>query len=436
MMYTRCFRFQSEFLKCLRQSLFTRLIRSIFLIVPVLLVLAASEPLQAQDFYFVHVPKPQNDKQTKHDAGLTTLIESSFNPTTQRFFWRITFAPAPGTGKLPDGLNLVVNTGFRPKLRQAEMAILFLDATSPADPKLTVYAFNGANTDTSWEKGSYFEMGPADRILSSLVRTDWIYELKVQDSPGQRIFTIDIKTNEINAHKPLFIGQQPWIGISYGLNIGIWSHTISGSTATYGPDGFLKSKSSGTSGYVDVERTQTGGCDGIVGSNTQYDPCGVCGGDGSSCKPIVENCTQRNTTELLFALDAGARLLKNVVDLGVKNLRLRPGTRLPGSSRNIMAHADKLFTAAWTNAWQLPQIVTACDAGTQCIQQSTTPLITSFQSKITDLSTLATSVLKKVSTKRGSRSRIVKVLTRRYNRALREVDVAVKAVPTSTFICS
>lgn len=237
-----------------------------------LLLLAFSLPATglAQDYYFEFSPPSSETKFIRHTAGRTVSIETRFNPATNSFLWIQKYVPADGTGNLPDGLNLVLSNGFMPKGRQGEVAVLFFDASDLSNPSLSAYAYNGFNSDTSWEHADLAQSLSPDPIISSRIDPTWINDLRAFDSGGTRTFIIDIDTTAINSHSPLASSLNPWLGVSFGQYIGIWAHSISGSSASYDANGFLTSKSSGTLGYVDLNSARTSGCDLGWGLNFEW----------------------------------------------------------------------------------------------------------------------------------------------------------------------
>lgn len=408
-----------------------------FLIFSILLAPFAAAPAHAQEYFFDFSPSSLNGKQIKHDAGRTTFIQARFNSNTQRLYWKIVFLPAVGTNKLPDGLNLLLNTGFRPKGRQGEMAHLFFDATNLSAPKLTVYAYNGTNTDSSWQFSDMNLTKPADPILSSLVRTDWINELTVIDAPGQRTFIIDIDTLEINNHVPITPGSQAWRGVAFGLSIGIWSHPLSGSSATYGANGFLTQKGSGINGFVDAELLLTNGCDGVPGSNKQLDPCGVCGGDGTSCKVNPQSCNSKNIADINADLDRVANQLKRVVTSSLLAL-LRTDPKSTSLKKYVGVRnqaKEKFFAASWISAWSIPQVIVNCSVAGQCREVSLNKEITAFTSSINSLVAVARGVLRRLRSATGSNSKNYRRLKHHFDQAVDLLNKTLSTVPKSTFHC-
>ncbi|MCB0329018.1 MAG: hypothetical protein KDD70_05130 [Bdellovibrionales bacterium] len=350
----------------------------------------------AQDYFFSHTPSTTEGPFVRHSAGLTTFIYSVFNPTTNHFRWEQTFEPAPGTGKLPDGLNLVVNSGFSPKNRQGEMVALFFDARDIANVRLTSYAYNGVDSDSSWQWGDLAQTQPADKILSSITDSSWINELSVINTATSRKFVIDINTAVLNSHAPSASSPNPWLGISFGQYIGIWAHSLSGSSATYDANGFLTSKGNGALGFIDIDNTHSQGCDLVPGSNKQFDDCGDCGGDNSSCNMVPPNCESANIASNLFELDSSAFHLslatRQVLRQTRRTIRKNPDILTRKKARKLRKRiregillAQELYDASWTSIWSLPNVVFECEFTDGCEIVSTLEASTYYGELVSEL---------------------------------------------------
>lgn len=207
-------------------------------------------------------------------AGYMDRIEFYYNSITHRLRLDVSFEPCQGY--LPDGFWLVLNGGPNPKGHSGELAIMYFDASNLAAPEVSIYAYNGQSGDSSFRDGIRND-GPTgqpgnqtpDRILSSLVSTDWIFEKSVTDGTT-RDFVLDIDAGPIQDHLPLYPDPvDDWTGAQFADHIGIWFHPVSGMSAQYCVDqdadpicldvaagqvstGYLKSFGYVRQGYYDI----------------------------------------------------------------------------------------------------------------------------------------------------------------------------------------
>lgn len=168
-------------------------------------------------------------------AGRMTLLNVNFNSVTNTFVWTATFEPCNGI--LPNGFWLVINNGPNPKGHSGELAIIYFDGFNPNDPKMTLYAYNGKNSADSYKDGLKRIPGnqAPDRILSSLVSNDWIYEKSITNHPdGTRTLHFSIDASRVINHIPVYPHpEDPWYGMGMDDLIGYWFHPFSGGGAFY-----------------------------------------------------------------------------------------------------------------------------------------------------------------------------------------------------------
>ncbi len=182
-----------------------------------------------------------------HNAGTILKVEASYNTDTEVMSWYVDFGRSnTWRNELPNGFTLAVNDGPNPKGHNKELALLYFDATNALNPKLTAYNYNGQNTQTSFRDGG--GSSPI-KIASSTgaLRDQWIIDLTVDNSnPNRRRlgFTIDASLiNDFVLPNPHPV--DPWKGIQFAEELGLWMHPVAGLTTQYGSDGFLKSNSYG-----------------------------------------------------------------------------------------------------------------------------------------------------------------------------------------------
>ncbi|MEM8739679.1 MAG: hypothetical protein AAGG38_14545 [Planctomycetota bacterium] len=145
---------------------------------------------------------------------------------------------------LPTGFSLVVNNGPEPKMHVGELAVLYFEAEDlltggPDAPTLSAYAYNGANSATSYRFSDFRdESSEPDFIASSRSTLNPLTLASVvEDTPqGDRIerrFRIEVDATPIVNHTP---SQDPfsynpddrgpltWTGIGFDYGVGIWFH--------------------------------------------------------------------------------------------------------------------------------------------------------------------------------------------------------------------
>lgn len=174
-------------------------------------------------------------------GGVIKDVQSTFNLVTKRFTFVVNFDKNT-QGQMTDGFWLAVSPGPNPKGHGGELALLYFDGSGDK-AKLTAYAYNGFNGDTSYRDGSSAPGDQApDRIKSSLLSESWINELSVKnEANGTRTMKIDIDATDIQDHAPQYPGPggpSEWTGLAFGDKIGLWFHPNVGLKTKY-EEGFL-----------------------------------------------------------------------------------------------------------------------------------------------------------------------------------------------------
>ena len=167
-------------------------------------------------------------------AGDIQNVNTSFNGNTNELSFSMVVEDTA------EGFTLAINNGANPKGHGGELALLYFDASGD-EPVITVYGYNGLNTQTSWLDGSS-ESGtqPADQILSSLVDGDAFTDISVTtDADGNKVLSFNLDATPILEHDPLYGQDGDWSGIAFDESIGVWLHPSSGLETAYGEDGYL-----------------------------------------------------------------------------------------------------------------------------------------------------------------------------------------------------
>lgn len=189
-------------------------------------------------------------------GGQVTGITSTFDNVSEVFTWEVHFAP----GLLSEGFTLAVNNGPNPKGHDGELALFYFDATTPATPRLTAYAYNAKNDATSYKDGSQAAGNQTpDRILTSLDDISGsLLGLSVSDeNDGARTMSFSIDASFLNAHNPLYPGDTPWEGAAFDDLIGMWFHPFAGLSTAYSDEGYLTNWSWKSQGWIDGSNQPT-----------------------------------------------------------------------------------------------------------------------------------------------------------------------------------
>ena len=185
-------------------------------------------------------------------GGTFKSVDASFNAGTGRLTWDIAF-----NNQITDGFTLALNDGPNPKGHAGELALIYFDATDAANVRVTSYAYNGLNTQTSYRDGSplsgtqdadvIFGVSPLEGFAPSVLHAS------VTDSASTRRMRLVLDTAAINGHTPQYpgaMGVSEWHGIGFDTGLGVWLHPVTSLRTEYGEDGAL-SYWSGRQGWLD-----------------------------------------------------------------------------------------------------------------------------------------------------------------------------------------
>ncbi|MGN7439345.1 MAG: VWA domain-containing protein, partial [Alcanivorax sp.] len=143
-----------------------------------------------------------------------------------------------------EGFTLAINGGPNPKGHANEMALIYFDA-SGSEPVITIYNYNGLNTQTSWQ---------GSEIVSSIATADIFSNISVTtDGSGNKIFSFEMDATTIQE----FSNDPDWTGVSFADQLGMWLHPVKGLDTDYDADGFLTQWSTGGNGYYDTSYRDT-----------------------------------------------------------------------------------------------------------------------------------------------------------------------------------
>lgn len=175
---------------------------------------------------------------TNNSAGVFSHIHAEFDTVANTFQWNATFS-----NQVTRGYTLAVSPGPNPKGHNAELSLIYFDASSLGSPKVTAYAYNGANAFTSWQDGNGNVSGnQTPDLIHGINDTSWIQNASVVDVGGTRTFNLTIDASVIQNHLPLYNNPSvdgDWTGLAFGPALGLWMHTFTGLSASYTSGGAL-----------------------------------------------------------------------------------------------------------------------------------------------------------------------------------------------------
>lgn len=183
------------------------------------------------------------------DAGTASNITSTYDSATSMFTWNVTFSD--GQAKGTNGFWLVVGPGPNPKGIDHEYAIMYFDASSLANPNVSIFRYNGLNADTSYTN-------PGDLLATTKTGGQTtIQNVTAGPATGPRTFSFKVNAATINSAfgSPTY---PDWKGIQFGTGnpgseIGIWFHPVDGLQTTYDANNKLKTFTYATQGWYDGE---------------------------------------------------------------------------------------------------------------------------------------------------------------------------------------
>lgn len=194
-------------------------------------------------------------------------------------------------------------------------------------------------------------------------------------------------------------------------------------------DGDLDGEARCDVGAVEVEVD----CFGDPTGDAVKDECGVCGGDGLSCKEVA--CEEVDITETLFSMDGTSdkhnRFLRRL------SRRLAKNSGKKKAAKKLAAQADALYLENWTSTWSLPSVIKSdCQGGLTCVEVSNVGILEQFNANSKGLYVIGKKLIRKLKRYAGfsrvTRSKLTKKNKKLYDRALGASD----QVPVASEQCS
>ncbi|MBX7211912.1 MAG: hypothetical protein K1X78_26640, partial [Verrucomicrobiaceae bacterium] len=180
--------------------------------------------------------------------GTIRYATMSYNPTTQELHGTVRIKVYTASNPL-QGFWLTLSEGPLP--RELNRAVMYYDGSTPSAPKMTIYAYDPAQSQFSWNT-------PAKLLSSSI--TDGDLKPGPLVNEGSNYFRVDFSVSlaSINdrANYPTYNLPEDWKGMQFGSEVGAWFHFFKFSAApTYNASGGLltfpvdETTIDGTTGY-------------------------------------------------------------------------------------------------------------------------------------------------------------------------------------------
>lgn len=170
-------------------------------------------------------------------------------------------------------------------------------------------------------------------------------------------------------------------------------------------------------------------CLGIPNGTAKVDECGVCEGDGRSCF----QCETSKITDLLFALDGGAKKHERIIKSMIKQIKKKDNSAKTAKAlKQVAEKAHSLQLRNWVLSWTLPQIINKCPSVSFCIEQSNTGIIEEYRNHSLELRQLGELVIKRLKKLKIPTAKFVK----QNNQIHADNITLTNEVPISTSVCS
>ncbi len=218
-------------------------------------ITAATGAVHASNIQWTwNVGDPPGSYGINNAGGTFESVHAEFNPATQRFHWTTVFSD-----QVTEGFTLAVSPGPNPKGHAGELALLYFDASDMGAPTLTAYAYNGKNAQNSYIDGNANVSGDqTPDLIMDASKSAWITSISATDSAGKRVLSFTIDAADINAHGPMYPdATDPWYGIGFGAQLGLWMHPFRSFDPEYGQDGRITALNARNQGWFDGHSFET-----------------------------------------------------------------------------------------------------------------------------------------------------------------------------------
>lgn len=195
-------------------------------------------------------------------------VDTSFNKDTGEFTFEMVIANP--YGRITEGFTVALNNGPNPKGHGGELALFYFDASNGA-PVVSVYAYNGMNTQTSWKDGDAAGgIQSPDQIASSLATDSPFTSITATiDANGNHVYSFTMDATGVNNFNPSYGDASDWTGMAFDDALGIWLHPSADIVTDYDANGYLTQWDVCATGYYDTSNQTT----------TKEVVCRECAGD-------------------------------------------------------------------------------------------------------------------------------------------------------------
>lgn len=188
------------------------------------------------------------DTGVSNAGGTFDSIHTTYDSGSSILTWEMTFSD-----QITDGFTIAINGGPNPQGYAGEFALMYFDASDLGNLRLTAFAYNGENTQTSYFDGSETAgIQAPDEIYNNVSILNELLSASVTDSAGSRTFAFSIDTSVMNAHSPLYPTASSWTGMQFDNFIGAWVHPVTGLSTAYDVNGTLIDWTTTGHGFMDT----------------------------------------------------------------------------------------------------------------------------------------------------------------------------------------
>ena len=174
-------------------------------------------------------------------------------------------------------------------------------------------------------------------------------------------------------------------------------------------------------------------CNGVLNGAANFDRCQVCNGDGLSCL----GCTELNIRSTLLTLD-GSQFDQRVIAGAAARLVAKSGKSSAKSvayAKSVVAQAQALYSAGWTLAWSIPEVISQCDNTTFCSASSNSATIESYNASAKSLLALTQKTVAYAQKLAGNKA-VGRAILKRSVAAYKKSLTASSSVPKTSSSCS
>jgi len=220
----------------------------------VLVIAAAAAPAMASNRIFNFTRGMAGDYGINDGGGRVDTFTNTYNTATRQFSFSVTYQ-----NQITEGFWLAVSPGPNPKGHSGELAMIYFNASNPANITASIYAYNGLNGPSSWQDGTARAGVQTPDFIGALVN-GVNANMARTDAAGRRTLSVSFNASSIQSHLPLDPidrARNEWTGVSFNTSYGIWFHSVAGLQSTTDGSGRLTSWSFNQEGWIDGQNFTT-----------------------------------------------------------------------------------------------------------------------------------------------------------------------------------